>query len=61
MTKEIPMTNDEKAQFECRTNSMFAFGPHTGVRNSGFVIISSFVIRHSSFSSLVIRHSSFPS
>ena len=55
------MTNDEKAQLEWRTTSIFAAGPHTGLRDSGFVIISSFVIRHSSFSSLVIRHSSFPS
>ena len=45
------MTNDEKAQLECRTISIFAFGRHTGIRNSGFVIISSFAIRHSSFPS----------
>src|SRR6266700_1328014 len=49
MTKEISMTNDEKAQhLECRTISIFAFGPGARIRNSGFVIISSFVIRHSS-------------
>src|SRR3982751_6502486 len=49
MNDEAQMTNDEKAQLECRTISIFASGPHTGLRDSGFIIISSFVIRHSSF------------
>src|SRR5437879_4075328 len=49
MNDETQMTNDEKVQLECRTISIFASGPHTGLRNSGFVIISSLDIRHSSF------------
>jgi hypothetical protein len=43
------MTNDEKAQRECCTPFRFAINRSPDVRDSCFVILSSFVIRHSSF------------
>jgi len=45
------MTNDEKAQLECCIPFIFALNRSPDVRDSSFVIHSSFVIRHSSFSS----------